>query len=529
MALLWLAAAVAPAAEVKAVRLTPLPSRLALRVLTSVPLENPQVVRIEDEVLIRLGEATMDELVLPAPEAPVEELHLVRGDEGLVLHVRVSPEVPFEVRQEGALLTVFFGEEQADELRLKSPSELFGQLFPVPMGDASPPPADTAAAPEIAREGWHLGPLSVKPGLTASYVDADVVTEQSQKTTPDRYLQVGPAVEVVLPIADGSLRASYEPRLRFFSSLPEVDTTTQFANAGLHLPVGPRVIVRGAYHYSHGVLETREIDPGQEYFFDLGRFTRHDLSGNVSLELGPRMGAEVGAGVNDVSFRESTAFFPYHESTLRGGLYYDVGTDTRATASYTYHRVPPPDARPLVGSTGHDFTVGLSGEIAPRLKGQAEVGYRSWTSPEAVSEGRRYQGLLTSLSLQRPLRPNSVLELRGGRTTDLSNFDQNAFYVATFVEAAVTSPVPLGLTARGALGYQWNSYRVATAVLGEPRHDTILGWALGLGRNLGVRSYVRADYRRDRRRSNLDAFDLSTDAFIFQFGIGFSPSTGSKR
>src|SRR5262249_14860561 len=353
MTLLCLVAAVDATVEIQAVRLTPPPSPLALRVLTCVPVESPQVGRVGDEVVVRRAGAIADEIALPAPEEPVRALRLEHEPDALALHVQVPPEVPFEVRQDGALLTVFFGEEQADELRMKPPSELFGLLFPVPIGDAASPPTGGPPSPEVSREGFRLGPLSVRPGLTASYVDADVVTEHSSVTPPDRFLQIGPAVSVALPIVDGTLSASYEPRLRFFSSLPEVGTPSHFANAGLDLPIGSRMAVHADYHFSHGVLETREVDPGQEYFFDLGRFTRHDVRGDVTLELHPRMGAVVGAGYNDVGFTGSTAFFPYHETSVRGGLYYEVGAGTRVTLAYTHYDVPPPPARPIAGATGY--------------------------------------------------------------------------------------------------------------------------------------------------------------------------------
>jgi hypothetical protein len=100
--------------------------------------------------------------------------------------------------------------------------------------------------------------------------------------------------------------------------------------------------------------------------------------------------------------------------------------------------------------------------------------------------------------------------------------------VVTFVNGAVNTPIPLGLTARAAVGYQWNTYEVPEAAIGEPREDTILGLAVGLGRTLGPRAYVRADYRRDRRRSNLPGFDVTTNGFIVQLGIGQAP-TGLRR
>jgi hypothetical protein len=149
-------------------------------------------------------------------------------------------------------------------------------------------------------------------------------------------------------------------------------------------------------------------------------------------------------------------------------------------------------------------------------------------NPGAAAAGQRYSALLAALALQRQLGALSFVELRGGRTTDLSNFEDNAFYVSNFLDGAVTTPIPFGLTARGAVGYLWNTYRVIEAPIGEPREDTILGVAVGLGRNLGPRTFVRADHRRDRRRSNIPGYSVTTDGFIVQFGIGFAPSGGRR-
>jgi Putative beta-barrel porin 2 len=528
MALLLLAAA-DPAIEVRAIRLTPVSSRLALRVLTSAPLPAPDVRRVGDEVVVALGDASADAATLPPMEPPVEALTFERGESGLVLRVRVAPEVPFEVVQDDTLLTVFFGEEQAEDLRLRSARELYGQLFPVPLeGSVAPPPTTEELTDERPRDGWRVGRVDVRPGLTASYVNADTLTGDSTVPTRDRYLQIGPMVELAAPVAEGLVRASYEPRFRLFSSIPEVGTTTHMVNAGLDMPLGTRVALRGNYHFSHGVLETREVDPGQEYFFDLGRFTRHDVSGTLALELGPRMIATVGAATNDVDLSGSDQYFPYRETLFQAGFSYELGADKKGTFSYVHHRVPPSDERSLVESTGNDVLVGVEGQIAPRLRGRIEVGYRHWSSPEAAEGGQSYSGALAAVALQRQVAEGSYLDFRAGRTTNLSAWQDNAFYVTTLVDGAFTTPVPFGLTARAALGYQWNTYEVPDASIGEPREDTIFGWAVGLGKNLGQRTYVRADYRRDRRRSNIPGFDVTTDGFIVQFGIGFAPS-GTRR
>ena len=80
-------------------------------------------------------------------------------------------------------------------------------------------------------------------------------------------------------------------------------------------------------------------------------------------------------------------------------------------------------------------------------------------------------------------------------------------------------PLPLSLALTGGAGYRWNDYRVALEDIGEPRADRIFGWSVGLARSLSPWAFLRADYRWDRRRSNLDAFELDTDSLTIQLGI----------
>ena len=157
MALLFLAAA-DPAVEVRAVRLTPVSSRLALRVLTSVPLPTPDVRRADHEVVVALGDASADAAMLPPLEPPVEALEFERGETGLVLKVRVAPEVPFEVVQDDTLLTVFFGEEPAEDLRAPKRARALRAALPRAPGRLRGPSPDDGGldrrAPVRRAGGW---------------------------------------------------------------------------------------------------------------------------------------------------------------------------------------------------------------------------------------------------------------------------------------------------------------------------------------------------------------------------------------
>ena len=45
-----------------------------------------------------------------------------------------------------------------------------------------------------------------------------------------------------------------------------------------------------------------------------------------------------------------------------------------------------------------------------------------------------------------------------------------------------------------------------------------------IGRNIGWRALIRADYRRDKRQSNVPGYDVTTSGFAIQLGFGlFGP------
>src|SRR6185295_6793967 len=120
-------------------------------------------------------------------------------------------------------------------------------------------------------------------------------------------------------------------------------------------------------------------------------------------------------------------------------------------------------------------------------------------SPGAAAGGREYSGIAGQLSLTRELSPSSRVTLVGRRATDLSAFEQNAFYVSTGGQALLSFVIPWSLSANGSVGYQENSYKTLASAIDAPRSDSILGFTLGLSRPVGSFGYLRVDYRRDRR------------------------------
>jgi hypothetical protein len=522
-----MALAVAAPPQVLAVRLVSVDGRPVLRILTTSPVPEAQVTRENDEVVVALAAEAPADLALPPPLAPILSITAHPAPGRLELRVRVAAEVPFESRREDAVTTISFGEQPPADLR-PSVQQLYARLFPT--GTAQDPnvnrPEPTGPSPETPA-AFRLGRVGFRPYVLVSYLNAETASGNPPIPVPDRYLQLQPGLSADTPLGLGRMTVTYEPRLRAFTTNPVVEPTTHWLNASLDLPVGSRVQMSATEHFSKGVLESTEVDPGKEYFFDLGAFRRFATGLTARIEIGPRMSADLGANWNDVEVDPGAAFFSYREQGARAGLAYEITPNLRAGLAYTYARVPPPPDRPEAEATAHGATFSLSGDLAPLTTGRAEIAYVAQDTPNAGPGGTSYRGLTASAGLRRELGHTSALDLSVRRNLDPSAFEDNGFYIATVVESVLTLPAPFTTYARAGVGYQWSDYRTQSAEIGAPRADRILAWYAGLGRLFGEHAGVRADYRRETRSSNVPGFDITTHALIVQVSLGWLGGGGT--
>jgi hypothetical protein len=518
----------APAAEpeVRAVRATTLDFRPALRVLTSEDAPPGEVVREGDEIVIRVPGVAPDGLALPALEKPLGAIRLLREPGLTILRVEAAPEVPFEASHEPGMLTVVFGEQPAPDLRGPVTSDLYQRLFPTAAQGAGAPEGEGPAFDQAEEDGIVLGRARLRPYVSASWVDADVLASDNPTPVRDQYLQVAPGVTASLPLVGGLLAAEYEPRLRFLSDIPLVNETSHFLGARLETPLGSRAFLRLGHRYTRATLETTIVDPGREYFFGLSRYSFNATTAAARVDVGARLYAETQASWLWTRFAQEQdgGFFDYDRRALRAGLGYDVGSDLRATVSYAIERIPPSPDRDLVESSAHSLLGTLAGSVAPLTTGSVTVGFRSQTNPLAVAKSSSFKGMTLGGSLRRELGHSSSVELQVNRATEPSAYDTNAYYVTNSVTATLSVPAPFQVWTRGSVGLLRNDYPNDAPGLAVPRRDDILGWTVGLGREIGWRVFVRADYRRERRYSNLPGLDVTTSGFVVQLGAGlFGP------
>jgi len=506
--------------EVLAIRVLPEgEGRASIKVFTAAD-PGPVAARREgDEVVLVLPGDAAEGLDLPEVVPPLEGLRLVPEEGRLLLRARIAPEVPFEVEVHGAVVTLLVGERGLSELATSA--ELYPKLFP---GAPAADPVDAGAEEAGKDEGVWVGRIRLRPGIVLSYVDADVEEFGTGQPEREQYFEVQPTLgaNLGLDLLGGRVRASYEPRFRSLGGGggSELGSTSHFVEAAVDLTVGQRLDLDARYHFSTGVLETTEVDPGREYFFFLGRYTHHDTGVEARFDLTPRLQVQAGADWNRVDVDQPASFVGYGQDRFRAGLGYETSPGSRIALLYERSRVPPAPDRPVIEGDAESAVLALQVDRGPALSARAEVAYRAQDNPRAEAPGQRFRGLNYAALLRRALGPALGLDVAAGRSTNVSSFEENAYYVSDSVRASLTVSLPGELALSGGVGWIWNRYALPAAATGAPRTDDVFGWTVGVGRPFGRLAFVRADYRRERRDSSIPGLDTVNHGFVAQVGIG---------
>ena len=400
---------------------------------------------------------------------------------------------------------------------MKTATESTGQA----PGTAAVGPEERSRDYADTRDGFYLGRTRINPAFHALYVRAEGALLDTAAPVEDSYFELRPQIEAEVPLSTGFVRGAYQARIRRGSSFEVVSSTaTHLADLSVEIPVGTVAQITGGEHFARGVLETAEVDPGREYFFGLGRFTRHVHSLGVRLLPGGRADAAVAGSIDVVRVDDRSSFFDHERQSASAQLGYEVRPDLRAALAYAHTRIRAPAERLQAESRINAVSGELRGEILPLTTGTVAIGYSSQESPNAGAGGNRFTGLTASGRLEKSFTPSSSIILTGARATHASSFEENGFYVTTAAEVLLRAALPWSLAAEVGGGYHRNDYRTVASSIGAPRRDAIRGVTFGLGRPATRHAFVRADYRRDRRDSNIDTFDSHSNALTVQLGIG---------
>ncbi len=479
-----------------------------------VGLENPShlFIRIHRELPpgVSVAEAPAPSEPSPAP-GPVVEHGESLPAESLPAESEPSPAEPVAVAANEAL-----AEAASDD-------ELYFSLFPAPVRKQQTLFNVAAEEPLYSEEapiGIRMGRFAVQPSIDASWVRGDNLLQATDAPFVDSGYMVRGRVTATLLESAHDFKLGYEARYRDFQDFTLKDKLTHLIDVSSELELTPSTSVRVANHFVHGAFEAQEFDVGGEIVGSTDPFYRNFTEAVLALELSERFGAEISGNYNLVELEEgSTEFFDYNTRGFGGTFLYDLSPLTSLLGEYVRSVTPEPHDRPIAGSVADMFLVGLRGELTPMLRGQIRGGYSTQRFDYATVP-QDFSGFVADASLTRDFGEAAGLTVRAGRRTNPSAFDENGYYISNYGRVQFIAPFARNfrLTLTGAVFL--NDYPVpdANAVF---RNDDIWSGGGGLAYFFTPLTFLSADYRYDKRSSNLDLYSYRSSALQIMVGFGF--------
>jgi hypothetical protein len=562
---------------------------VSLRFVLTAPPGSYSAVRDGDEIVVRIEAEALPGLSLPAPRDAIRSV--VLGSEGgFSVRVALSEDRTHEIVRELSSLRLVLHPLTPAEAPSPRPMPTLAPLSDplagpsptpeqTPTRSVDPVPADTADLyrrlfpstndPSVGgvgptqigeQQNWYsdftwLG-IQARPWVSVSYVDGKTTQPESNTVTSDSYWVIQPNLGLGFSPAlggsrEGQWKINYTPRFRRLQSLNLPRLASHFFDAGLDQPVAAFGSFYGNYHFSTGVLETDEVDPGREYGIGLNRvvdtslerFHRNSFSLGIRFDAVAETSVDVNVGKTSVRYGNvaadapylfgERAFFDYDTQTLNAQLRRGLGEGRLVSLLFNVHDTPAQKERVQVEGRGYTYGASLEGEIAALTTGRVMFGYRTQKNPSAGEGGQNYKDITYGAQLVRELSEDTTLGLGADRKLYLSAYEDNGFYVADSLRGDLNTQLPFAFFLRGSAGLQSNNYEASPQVsetTGELvlRKDRIGYWSVGLTRSVTSWAYLRFDYTSERRNSNLDRFNVRTRALTFQLGLGFFGQPGSQ-
>lgn len=549
-------------------------------------------VREGNDIIVSIAAEPLPGMSLPVAREPITALALVPGS-SFRMRFMVSTEYDHEVLREVSSLRLVLKKRVVVETERPVVTTPLDPANPLAIPTASPSPSPSPeSTPVVAvtqedtgdlyqrlfpttfdpsavgaqddvmgdASNWFsdfrwLG-LQARPWLTVGYVDAETTQVQAGTVTRDSYWVIQPNLGLgfspsFVSAREGQWSVNYTPRFRRLVDINLPRLTSHFFDVGVDQPVASFGSIYGNYHWSRGVLETDEVDPGREYGIGLNRVVDTSLERfqRSSLNLGLRLDfvadtlLDVSVGQTKVKYggvaedapfiTGERAFFDYETRVLNASLRRDVGTDKMLSLLFGIHDTPAQTERAQVEGRGYTYGAQLEGDIALLTTGRLMFGYRTQKNPKAGSGGQDYGDLTYGAQLVRSIGESTRVGFAADRNLRLSAYEDNGFYVADTLRADMSTRLPWAFFVTGNVSRQSNRYKASpqiTEATGESilRDDKLRSWSVGLTRSVTTWAFLRANYVAEKRDSNLDRFDINTRSLTFELGIGFFGKQGRQ-
>jgi len=514
--------------EVIAVRSERVSEGVAIKILTTAALQNVETVRNGESAVVTLpAQLPPHPLELPAALVPLRSIAFEGDATQARIRVSWAPGATFESRVDGSLVTLMFRSQDQPPAN-RDVERLYPMLFPQSSADPiaatdSPPASGGSLEPESRAGALTVGPFRLKPAFAARYIETTATLLETPQPIAARYVEIQPAMLLVAgsELERARLSLNYEPRFRTSNqNIPALSKPSHIFTGVVDFTVGSGLKLSVAERLHRATLETEVLDPGREYFYDLGRFRRNELGLSARTETAGRLDWNLSAIRVSENVEQGTGYFDNVRETVFLGPRYELGAGSDLMLRYEFERIPPPSTRPVVESRAHALLMVFDGEVATSTRATVAAGFRREHHPRVAAPGDRFRGLTLSASLRRDFLNGANVILAAGRTTHPSAFEGNAFYLANRLDGSLALPVPASIWMTLGARSQRNDYRLLATGLAVRREDRLSGWSAGLSRNITSWSSIKLDYHWDRRVSNVPGLTTRTHSFVAQAGFG---------
>lgn len=364
------------------------------------------------------------------------------------------------------------GQSQTDPERV--PHQSFAAPQRLEQPDQTPSPSVTAPGSDSTRfvpgttvGGFNqagslaLGGILLKPSMVVSYSYESNLQALSKDYQPNTSLVASPTIEAFLPVTRNGIRLDYTLIYRNYRNLSIAQNFDHLFNADSQFDLSPTVTVAVRDHFSSSAIDAREFVPGREVVFADSQFKRNEIGTLLSWALSENDSLSFTGSWNRVSFANFTEssevpFYGYNQMSYAGTYKRDLSERFAIFGNGGYRQNKTKDPRNLADSKGFEIEGGIDGSLTPLVTGQFSAGIR-WDSYPGASQ-KTSRGLIFRGAFSKEISERSQAGISLSRSSNLSYFQQNAYFVSTGIGGSYSRELGPKLIASISAGYQRNSY-----------------------------------------------------------------------
>ncbi len=396
---------------------------------------------------------------------------------------------------------------------IAAPQQSAGASQPAPTITTSPGTDAAVYVPGSSVEqfrlmqSFRLGPILLRPsGRIHYFYESNLVASPAPDTATHAVL-VEPTIEALIPVTQNGIRLDYSLLFRDYNNFDLRHKVAHHFNADSQFDFTPIFNLAVREHFTLSSLESFEFVPGREVIFSDAQFKRNDVSTQVNWDMTDNNSLSLRGDWNRVTFDESDTsgvrpFYDYDRYSVGGTYKRDISQRTGVFFNGAYLRDVADDARNVASSIGYETLAGVDSQITPLMSGQFSAGFRSQTF--RGSKDQNFRGAVLRGSLQKDLTSTIRIGVAGSRSTNISNFERNAYYLTHGIGFTYQHELRPNLLLAVNPGYQRNSYPLPLTprpgISAQDRvdriYDLIVAARYRLNALLGFE--VRYDYIRRR-------------------------------